>query len=138
MDENRSMKPVKVTQTATTIEAEMLMDLLRNNDIPCFKKDNGPGGLMNVKYGFTVYGQDVYVDEKDYEKASEIIKELSAGQDFEYSDEIENEISDDEDKEEDIYKDDPFFRNPYKLMRVFLISIILISVLIFLFMKFTA
>jgi hypothetical protein len=75
-DRVEAMKPVKVASDKDTIEADMILNLLKNNDIPCFKKDNGTGSYMNLYLGFSVFGEEIYVDECDNEKALKLIGEL--------------------------------------------------------------
>ena len=123
------------------------MNLLLNNGIPSFKKDNGPGGYMNLYFGFSVYGEEIYVDERDYKKASEIIDELSAVQNAEFMNEEEvgqnadtlneedSEIVEDDDKDEDFYKNSPFYRNPRILVRIYLLLFIGICILLYIFNK---
>lgn len=148
-----AMKPVKVASAANSTEAGLIMNLLRNNGIQCFKKDNGIGGYMNIYYGFSVYGEEIYVDESDFDKASEIVKELSPVQaqesDLEDAGEAEDteEIEQAEDvdgkddqeealnKEEDSYQNYPFYRSPQTLARIFLIGAIGIAAVIYVLSK---
>ena len=51
------------------LDASMLSSLLEASGIPSFVKDRGSGGYMRVYMGYTVFGQDVYVGQIDYEKA---------------------------------------------------------------------
>ena len=71
-----AMRPVKVYSAADKVEAGMLMNLLEGNGIPSFKQGPGIGGFMEIKYGFSIYGQDIYVDEQDAERAMELIQEV--------------------------------------------------------------
>lgn len=48
------MDPVKISSAANYIDAELLLNLLANNNIPGFKKDNGAGGYMNLYMGYSV------------------------------------------------------------------------------------
>lgn len=71
-----AMKPVKVYSANNKVEADMLMNLLEGNGIQSFKQGPGSGGYMEIKYGFSIYGQDIYVDENDAERAKELIMEF--------------------------------------------------------------
>lgn len=71
-----AMKPVKVYSANNKVEAGMLMNLLEGNGIQSFKQGPGSGGYMEIKYGFSIYGQDIYVDENDAERAKELIMEV--------------------------------------------------------------
>jgi hypothetical protein len=83
------MKPVWLKSAADRIEAELIINLLRNNGIPCFYKDNSAGSYLNLYMGCSVFGQEIYVDESEYEKALKLLGELPAA---EVSDQInENE-----------------------------------------------
>ncbi len=71
-----AMKPVKLTTVVQNYDAGIILNLLENNHIPCFKKDQFTGGYMNLYMGYSVYGQDIFVDEADYEKALALIQIL--------------------------------------------------------------
>ncbi len=71
-----AMKPVKLTTVVNNYDADIILNLLKNNDIPCLKKDKFVGGYMNILMGYSVYGQDIYVDERDYENALELLQIL--------------------------------------------------------------
>lgn len=75
--EYEAMKPVKLVNVTNHIEAGIIMNLLLNNNIPCFKKDQFLGSYMNLYMGYSVYGEDIYVDERDYERALDIISILT-------------------------------------------------------------
>jgi hypothetical protein len=73
-----AMHPIKLKSVANQIEAELILNLLRNNNIPCFKKSPGVGGYMNIYMGYSVYGEDIYVDEQDYQKALNLLKDIES------------------------------------------------------------
>lgn len=89
-----AMHPVMLKSVGSVVEAELIANLLRNSNIPALRKSTGVGGYMNIYMGYSVFGEEIYVDEKDYDKAQEILKELD---DYEE----EPEIEDDQDMEED-------------------------------------
>lgn len=49
---------------------------------------------MEIEYGFSIYGQDIYVDEQDAERAMELIQEVMRN--VEVPDEIEEEAEEEE------------------------------------------
>lgn len=129
-----AMKPVKVMTVMNTVEAGIVLNLLRNNGIPCIKKDNFMGSYMNIYMGFSVYGAGIYVDEGDYEKALDILSVLSPdeGSGLAESEEVpeyETEdgagrLSEDESEEESGDEDSldhvPFYKKPYIVARIIL------------------
>ncbi|MEA4895822.1 MAG: DUF2007 domain-containing protein [Oscillospiraceae bacterium] len=65
--------PVAVRYVSNAIDSEMIMELLRSNNIPCFSKSREAGGYMDIYMGFSVYGQDIYVDRKNLNAALELL-----------------------------------------------------------------
>lgn len=130
--EYEAMKPVKLVNVTNHIEAGIIMNLLLNNDIPCFKKDQFLGSYMNLYMGYSVYGEDIYVDERDYEKALDIISILTPEEsadetDFEgvlleASDKDEIDYSTSADTEEDTapLAYPAFYKNPKIVARIIL------------------
>lgn len=119
-----AIKPVKITSAANEIEAQLIINLLRNNDIPCFKKDKAIGGYMNIYMGYSVFGEDIYVDEEDYEKAITIINDLSVAKSAE---EVEDSQQDSQqDDQQDSQQDSHvvFFRNPKIVARIILVTLL--------------
>jgi hypothetical protein len=130
------MRPVKLISITNNVESDLILNLLRNNGISGYKQDNGPGGYFNIKYGFSVFGGDIYVDEGDYEKASEIVKELYSDTDAENGNDAgdtEEELQ--EPSEYDSYDNYPFYKNPHKLARIFLGVMAATSLILFLLTK---
>ncbi len=111
--------PVKVTSAANDIDAGLIMNLLINNNIPCFKKDLGAGGYMNVYMGYSVYGEDIYVDRKDYAAALDLISSLEP--DKEANEFMDKEAADTEEDQAE-YKL-PFYKNPRVVARVIVVII---------------
>lgn len=120
-----AMKPVKVFSAANAVEADLVLNLLRNNGIPCFKKDNGSGSYMNLRLGFSVYGEEIYVDEGDYETASEMINSFTDSKNI---DENQLEI---QKAEDDTYKNYAFYKNPHILVRIYLLFMLGLGLLYF-------
>lgn len=65
------MHPVKLTSTGSGIESGMIEDLLRGQGISVMRRPLESGGYMNICMGFSIYGEDLYVDEADYPRAKE-------------------------------------------------------------------
>jgi hypothetical protein len=76
------MNIVKITSVSNEVDAGLIMDLLFNNNIPCFKKSVGSGGYMNIFMGYSIFGEEIYVSEKDVNKAQELLNELSTETDI--------------------------------------------------------
>lgn len=71
-----AMKPVKVYSSAKRIEAEMLLDVLKNNHIPAYRQGVGSGGYLDICSGHSVFGEEIYVDEGDVQAAKALIEEF--------------------------------------------------------------
>jgi hypothetical protein len=101
--------PVKIASVANDIEAELIRNLLLNNNIPCFKKNNESGGYMNIYMGYSIFGEEIYVDEKDAQTAKDLLNSLKPDQDYmDYDDSHTG------------YKL-PFYRNPRIVARILLV-----------------
>ena len=55
------------------LQAQLLEGLLSQADIPFFTKDKVSGDFMKVLSGYSLYGTDIYIDKRDYEKAKELV-----------------------------------------------------------------
>jgi hypothetical protein len=117
------LKAVKVATASNEIEAGLIMDLLLNNQIPCYKKSKGAGGYLNIYMGYSVYGEEIYVAEKDYQRAKALLDELTTAP---------------EEEEEDNTAEDsiPFYRNPRITARIILILFLATTIMTCLFHKF--
>ena len=81
MEEITAMDAVKLLSVDNTVNAELVLNLLRNNEIPCYCKDIGIGGYMNIYMGYSIFGKEIYVDRADYEHAMEVLKVLEMDED---------------------------------------------------------
>lgn len=124
-----AMKPVKLTTVFNNYDSGIILNLLKNNDIPCIKKDQFTGGYMNLLMGYSVYGQDIYVDEGDYDKALELLQILESTSDadedpYSFTSEentIEATDIDTPDREEEAPLSYPvFYKNPTIVARIIL------------------
>lgn len=71
-----SMKAIKIGTTRNTLEAEMVIDILNQNDIPSYRQGIGSAGILDIYAGNSTFGEDIFVDEKDVEKARELVENL--------------------------------------------------------------
>lgn len=69
-----AMQPVKVYSASDKIQAEMIMETMRRQKIPCFSRGVGSGDYLSIYQGFSVYGEDIYVDEADESAAVKVIE----------------------------------------------------------------
>ncbi len=70
------MNPVKIYSARDRIEADMLVQALINQDIPAYRQGAAGGAYMDIYMGNSVYGENIYVDEKDKDAAMEIIESI--------------------------------------------------------------
>lgn len=68
--------PAKLTSTYSRMEADMIEAFLRDEGISVMRKALGSGDYMNIIMGFSIYGEDIYVDRGDYEKAEGLLTVL--------------------------------------------------------------
>lgn len=68
-----AMRPVKLVSASDGIQADLIAGMLKEQGIPVMRKKLGSGGYMQVYMGFSVYGEEIYVDEADYEQAAEVL-----------------------------------------------------------------
>ena len=67
------MKTVRLTTCSNAIEANMIKNLLENEEIACFLTNENFTTLMPGCSGILGSGIQIFVDEDDYEKAIEIL-----------------------------------------------------------------
>ncbi len=63
---------VFLTQVYNEIEAQMIINILKNAGIPCLRKYIANGDMMKI-YGFVNFGSKLYVPSKALEKARKLI-----------------------------------------------------------------
>lgn len=71
------MKPVKIFSCADRVDADMITETLNDRGIPAYSESKGSGDYMNIYMGTSMFGNDIYVNEKDADKAKEIIEALT-------------------------------------------------------------
>ena len=69
-----NQKAIKVYTAKDRLEAEMLIDVLKENDIPAYRQGIGSAGIMDIYGGNSTFGEDIFVNEKNVDKALELIK----------------------------------------------------------------
>ncbi len=67
-------KVVKIYTAEDNLQADMILDTLKNNGVPAYKIDEGAGGFMNMYAGSSMLGEDIYVAEEQAELAAEVIE----------------------------------------------------------------
>ena len=64
----------KVYNARDVLEAQEVVDILKENDIPAYYQDGSGGVAAHDMSGFGLYGVDVCVDDSDAEKAGQVLK----------------------------------------------------------------
>ena len=72
--EDESVQMVKLCNVATLIEAESMLARLKSAGIPCYRMESGAGSYLTITAGLSLAGYDVYVSERDAERAAQIIE----------------------------------------------------------------
>lgn len=116
--------PIKLISVANNIEAELIINLLHNNNIECLKISKEAGGYMNIYMGYSIFGEDIYVNETDYQTAKELLNEISNNEEL-LLDEEGNDVDEDYEVKEDNITDNhiPF----YKKSKIVSIIILLVA-----------
>ena len=73
------VREVKLCSVGDRIQAEMLLELLKRNQIPAYRQ----GNLMDVYGGCSREGGDIDISEENLEKARELLRELEMDLDTE-------------------------------------------------------
>ena len=64
---------VKFCNVHDIIEAERIIELLKENEIAAFSQESGDGVSVYGTVGFGLYGVDVFVEAKNEEQAKKLI-----------------------------------------------------------------
>ena len=136
------METVKIYNACDSLEANRIVEILKENDISAYTMESGSGSYLAIQQGFSIYGQDIYVSTDDKEKAKKIIDEFVEDLKNQEDEEIEFDEDIDEDDEEgrefdkDIDEDEnykvPWFRNRVIVARIIIIVAILVGIITFL------
>lgn len=92
---------VKIYSAPDAISGEMIQGLLHNEGLECYRKELETGNFMNLYMGYSVFGEDIYVNALDETAAREILKVL----------EPEDHDVEEELLEEDLQQGAPFYKN---------------------------
>lgn len=60
---------IKLYNAKDRIQAEMILDILRKNNIPAYKKI----GVMDIYAGNSMTGEDIFINSKDLERAQDAL-----------------------------------------------------------------
>ena len=71
------MKPVKIFSCGDRVDADMITETLNDRGIPAYSQSKGSGDYMNIYMGTSMFGNDIYVNEKDEDRAKEIVAVLT-------------------------------------------------------------
>lgn len=71
------MKPSKIYSCSDRVQADMLIEALKREGIPAYAESKGSGDYLNIYMGTSVFGETIYVDEGDAERAKEIIESMT-------------------------------------------------------------
>lgn len=89
-----AMHPVKLVSVPDQVQADLLEGLLTELGIPVLRKKLGSGGYMQAYMGFSIFGEEIYVDEADYGRAEEALAVLEHEDgECRYDDVIDSEAS---------------------------------------------
>lgn len=78
-----AMNRVKIYSVYEKYQAEIILGILRNNQIPCYRQGVGAGGYMDIYAGNSLFGEDIYVDKRDAQEALELIRQTVGARDDE-------------------------------------------------------
>lgn len=67
--------PVLLATVNDVVSSEILKDLLKENGIP-FTCDSDDEGTLKVTFGGSFVADDIYVDDSDFEKASQVYEDF--------------------------------------------------------------
>lgn len=66
--------PVKIFTAQDNLQAEMILNELKDSGIPAYKKDLGNAGILNIYAGNSKYGEDIFVADTDIQQALQILE----------------------------------------------------------------
>lgn len=76
-------KVTKLCSVNNSMEAEMVLDILKQHNIPAYKKGISSAEFLKLYTGQSPLGEDIFVNEKDAEQAKglivDIVNEETAG-----------------------------------------------------------
>jgi hypothetical protein len=69
------------------IYQSIVESVLKDNDIPFFSKERGSGSAVKIITGFSLFGTDIFVLKRDFDRAKELMEILSSGDGETFDDE---------------------------------------------------
>ena len=70
------MREVKIYSAEDRVQADIILEVLKKNDIPAFRQGLGSGGIMDIYGGNSIYGEDIIVDSDDVDRALEVLRTI--------------------------------------------------------------
>ncbi len=70
--EESRVDPVLVASIQNTVSSEIFQDILKENGIPCICRQEGAGCYIKIITGGLLVVDNIYVDEKNLERAKEL------------------------------------------------------------------
>ena len=64
---------VKIFTAQDNLQAEMILEALKENDIPAMKKDLGNAEVLNLYGANSGCGEEIYVGDENAQKAQEVL-----------------------------------------------------------------
>lgn len=107
----------KIYNAINDCDEKYIVNILIENGIHPYVVESGSGQYLKIVAGYSLYGKDIYVEEKDIDKAYELIKQM----------EVENYDLTNEDCKKKWYE------NRILAARI-IIGIILLQILVFVIM----
>ena len=65
-----------LTTANDRVYLSIVESILQDNEIPYLVKDRGCGAVVKVVMGYSIFGVDVFVLKKDFDKASELMEQM--------------------------------------------------------------
>ncbi len=126
-----SIDPVAVKYVSNAVDAEMMMEILRNEGIPCFRKSREAGGYLSISMGFSIFGEDIYVDKENAQAALDILD----GWDVVCETSVEETDSPNEPNEH--YDNTPSYKRHRLAARIFAFSSVALTIFVLLYWTVT-
>lgn len=67
---------VKIFTAQDNVQAEMIIQTLKEHGIPNIKEDLGNAGIMNLYGGNSKFGEIIYVRKEDVKNAEKVLTEI--------------------------------------------------------------
>ncbi len=66
----------KVYSVQNSITADLIIGVLKNNGIMAYRQGEGPGGIMGIYGQNSIFGESIYVDVAEFDRAKKLIEEF--------------------------------------------------------------